>query len=82
MKAIITSVLLLSLTGCATTQYTVNGQELPKHNNEQIYKTVGTIVLLGVVAGALGKQNQKSKCDNNRAGFWVDNVTGKVYTCP
>jgi len=33
------------------------------------------------VAGYLGKENQKSKCENNRAGFWQDHSTGKIYTC-
>ena len=75
--AIVTSVLYLS--GCAT----VNGQDVSnKMDNQQLIKTVATIVVIGAIAGSLGKQNQKSKCDNNRAGFWVDNATGRTYTCP
>jgi len=71
--AIITSVLYLS--GCAT----VNGQQT---NNTDMVKTVATIVVLGAVLGAVGKQNQQNKCANNRAGFWQDHSTGKIYTCP
>ena len=71
--AILTSVLYLS--GCAT----VNGQQT---NNTDMVKTVATIVVLGAVLGAVGKQNQQSKCANNRAGFWQDHSTGKIYTCP
>lgn len=75
--AIVTSVLYLS--GCAT----VNGQDVSnKMDNQQLIKTVATIVVVGVIAGSLGKQNQKSKCDNNRAGFWQDHSSGKIYTCP
>jgi hypothetical protein len=70
---ILTSVLYLS--GCAT----VNGQQT---NNTDMVKTIATIVVVGALAGALGKSNQKSKCDNNRAGFWQDHSSGKIYTCP
>jgi hypothetical protein len=76
--AILTSVLYLS--GCATIG-NVNGQPVP-NDNQQFVKTVGTIIAVGLIAGAVGRANQKSKCDNNRAGFWRDNVTGNVYTCP
>ena len=78
--AILTSVLYLS--GCATIG-NVNGVDTTNvDNNKKFLTAVGTIVVVGALAGALGKQNQKSKCDNNRAGFWRDNVTGNVYTCP
>jgi hypothetical protein len=40
------------------------------------------IIVVGAIAGAIGKSNQKSKCENNRAGFWQDHNTGKIYTCP
>jgi hypothetical protein len=72
----------LSLTGCATIG-NVNGVDVSGvDNNKKLLTTVGTIVVVGALAGALGKQNQKSKCDNNRAGFWQDHSTGKIYTCP
>lgn len=74
--AIVTSVLYLS--GCATIG-TVNGQST---KSDDMFKTVATIVVVGAIAGALGKQNQQSKCANNRAGFWQDHGSGKIYTCP
>lgn len=76
---ILTSV--LSLTGCATIGR-VNGVDVNEvDNSKKLLTTVGTIVVVGAIAGALGKSNQKSKCDNNRAGFWQDHSTGKIYTC-
>ena len=78
--AIVSSVLYLS--GCATIG-TVNGVDVTEvDNSKKLLTTVGTIVVVGALVGALGKQNQKSKCDNNRAGFWQDHSTGKIYTCP
>jgi hypothetical protein len=71
--AILTSVLYLS--GCAT----VNGQST---KSDDMVKTIATIVVVGAIAGAVGKQNQQSKCANNRAGFWQDHSSGKIYTCP
>ena len=71
--AILTSVLYLS--GCAT----VNGQSI---KSDDMVKTVAAIIVVGAIAGAVGKQNQNSKCANNRAGFWQDHSTGKIYTCP
>lgn len=67
----------LYLSGCAT----VNGVDTTDRD-KQLVKTVATIVVLGAVMGAVGKQNQQSKCANNRAGFWQDHSTGKIYTCP
>ncbi len=75
MKNLVILITCLSLTGCAT----VNGQST---KSEDMVKTVATIVVLGAVLGAVGKQNQQSKCANNRAGFWQDHSTGKIYTCP
>jgi uncharacterized protein YceK len=74
--ALLTSVLYLS--GCATID-TVNGQST---KSDDMVKTIGMIIVVGAIAGAVGKSNQKSKCDNNRAGFWQDHSTGKIYTCP
>ena len=77
--AILTSIVYLS--GCASIG-TVNGVDVTEvDNNRKLMTAVGTIVVVGAIAGALGKQNQKSKCDNNRAGFWQDHSTGKIYTC-
>jgi hypothetical protein len=50
-------------------------------DNNTWVKTVATIIVVGAIAGAVGKQNQNSKCANNRAGFWQDHSTGKIYTC-
>jgi len=73
---------VLYLSGCASIG-TVNGVDVTEvDNNRKLMTAVGTIVVVGAIAGALGKQNQKSKCDNNRAGFWQDHSTGKIYTCP
>jgi uncharacterized protein YceK len=74
--AILSSVLYLS--GCATV-HTVNGQST---KSDDMVKTVAAIIVVGAIAGAVGKQNQQSKCANNRAGFWQDHSTGKIYTCP
>lgn len=68
--AIITSVLYLS--GCATApnqKQTVDAKMV-----------IGTIALIAV-AGALGKQQHASKCANNKAGFYQDHSTGKIYNC-
>jgi len=82
MKKLVITSCVLALSGCATIG-NVNGVDVSEvDNNRKLMTAVGTIVVVGVVAGALGKANQKSKCDNNRAGFWRDNVTGNVYTCP
>jgi hypothetical protein len=78
--AILSSVLYLS--GCATIG-NVNGVDTTEvKTNKQLWTTIGTIVIVGALAGALGKENAKSKCANNRAGFWQDHSTGKIYTCP
>lgn len=62
----------IALTGCAN----MTAQQ------RTITKSVVTIAVVGVVAGAVGRSNQASHCANNRAGFWVDNSTGHIYTCP
>jgi hypothetical protein len=62
----------LSLTACTTApnqKQTVDAKMV-----------IGTVALIAVT-GYLGKENQKSKCANNRAGFWQDHSTGKIYTC-
>lgn len=78
--AILTSIVYLS--GCASIG-TVNGVDVTEvDNSKKLLTTVGTIVVVGALVGALGKQNQQNKCANNRAGFWQDHSTGKIYTCP
>lgn len=77
MKKLIVLLCAVAMTGCAT----VNGVDTTDRD-KQLVKTVATIVVVGAIAGALGKQNQQSKCANNRAGFWQDHSTGKIYTCP
>ena len=76
------SLLLLSsvlFTGCATTQYTVNGVE-PKQND--MLKTVGTIVVLGVVAGALADKS-KVACKSYVSGPTGNSVVTTYQTkCP
>jgi hypothetical protein len=82
MRKLVIFMTCLSLTGCATIG-NVNGVDVSEvDNNKKLLTAVGTIVVVGALAGALGKQNQKSKCDNNRAGFWQDHSSGKIYTCP
>lgn len=73
---------VLSLSGCATIGQ-VNGVDVSEvDNNRKLLTAVGTIVVVGALAGAVGKSQHKSKCDNNRAGFYQDHGTGKIYTCP
>lgn len=74
MKSIIiTSVLALSLTGCATTQYNVNGVE-PGAN--QAIKVVGGILLLGAISKGITKCNgQQIIRDNN------GKIIGTVGSC-
>jgi len=79
MRKLIVFTTLMSLTGCTT----INGVDTTKANNgKQLVTTVAAIVVIGALAGQLGKENMKSKCANNRAGFWQDYSTGKIYTCP
>jgi len=82
----------LAMTGCATINphnqpdqqravgYYVD-REIAKQDNTTLLKTVGALVILGVVANKIGDANYKSKCANNRAGFWQDHSTGKIYNC-
>ena len=79
MNKIILTLILVSLTGCTT----INGVDTTQaQNGKQLVTAVATIVVIGALTGQLGKENMKSKCANNRAGFWQDHSTGKIYTCP
>jgi hypothetical protein len=72
---ILRSVLLLSLlTGCATSQYTVNGIE---PGNNQTIKVVGSILAVGLLAGAIAKpgQNYCSSTIKNNMGQTVGTIS-------
>lgn len=60
------------MSGCATTQYTINGIEPKSDNSTQLIKTVGTIVVLGAVAKGLANKN----CTPNNQT--IRDNTGKV----
>lgn len=82
MRTFIILLCAIAISGCATIG-SVNGVDTTDvKTDKQLWTTVGTIVVVGALAGALGKENAKSKCANNRAGFWQDHSTGKIYTCP
>lgn len=71
----------MSMTGCATIGQ-VNGVDVSEvDNNRKLLTMIGTIVVVGAIAGSVGKSQHKSKCDNNRAGFYQDG-NNKIYTCP
>jgi len=71
MRKLIILSSVLSLTACTTA---------PDQKPIDAKMVIGAVALIAV-AGYLGKENQKSKCENNRAGFWQDHSTGKIYTC-
>lgn len=74
--------IVLSIATCLTGCTTINGVDTTQANNgKQLVTAVAAIVVIGALAGQLGKENMKSKCANNRAGFWQDHTTGKIYTC-
>lgn len=75
MRKLIVTLACISLTACATAP----DQKQQKMDNAKMI--IGTVALIAI-AGAVGASQHKSKCANNRAGFWVDNVNHKVYTCP
>jgi len=62
----------LAMTGCATApnqKQTIDAKMV-----------IGTVALIAV-AGYLGKQQHANKCANNKAGFYQDHSTGKIYNC-
>lgn len=75
MRKLIVTIICISLTACATVP------DQKPDDMKTVKLVVGTVALIAI-AGALGKANQQSKCANNSAGFWVDNINHKVYTCP
>jgi len=72
MRKLIVTICALSLTACATAP--------DQKQNIDAKMVIGTVALIAV-AGALGKQQHASKCANNKAGFYQDHSTGKIYTC-
>jgi len=72
MRKFIVLLSAISMTACTT---------MPDQQQKIDAKMViGTIALIAV-AGALGAKQHASKCADNKAGFYRDNVTGNVYTC-
>jgi hypothetical protein len=53
MKKLLVLILSLVTTGCASTQYTLNNQQV-----DSTLKTVGTIVVVGVIAHSLADKNK------------------------
>lgn len=82
MRNIIVLLTAIAMTGCATVPQQTMTPEQKREQTKKLVVTVATLAVVLAVGGALGKENQKSKCANNRAGFWVDNYSGKVYACP
>ena len=75
MMKVIRSVLLLSLlTGCATTEYTVNG--VPPGGN-QTAKILGSVIAAGLIAKAVAKpgQNYCSSTIKNTMGQTVGTIS-------
>jgi len=66
MRKLLIPLVLLSLTtGCATTDYRVNGVEPKRDNTLQI---LGTIVVLGAVASAISPNKGKEACKSYVSG--------------
>ena len=72
MRKFIVLISILSLTACTT----VPGEK-QKIDAKMV---IGTVALIAV-AGALGAKQHASKCADNKAGFYRDNVSGNIYTC-
>ena len=65
MRKLIISMLLLSLTGCATTDYRVNGVE-PKKDNTMLI--LGSIALIGAAVAIGGPNKGKEACKSYVSG--------------
>lgn len=74
MRNIIIGITAIALTGCATTP------DQKQQNMDNAKMIIGTVALIAI-AGAVGSSQHKSKCVNNRAGFYQDHSTGKIYNC-
>jgi hypothetical protein len=81
MRKTLTTLLLVSLTGCATTDYRVNGVEPKRDNTLQI---LGTIVVLGAVASAIGGPNKGKEACKSYVSGPTGNYTVTTYQtkCP
>ncbi len=74
MKTLSSVLLVALLTGCATGQYNVNGIE---PGNNQGMKVVGSILIAGLLAGAIAKpgQNHCSSTIKNNMGQTVGTIS-------
>jgi hypothetical protein len=82
MRKLLIPLVLLSLTtGCATTDYRINGVEPKRDNTLQI---LGTIVVLGAVASAIGGPNKgKEACKSYVSGPTGNHTVTTYQTkCP
>jgi uncharacterized protein YcfL len=81
MKKLSSVLLLLLLTGCATTEYTVNG--VPPGDNQTV-RIVGSVIAAGLLAKAVAKpgQNYCSSTVKNTMGQTVGTIsTTKSTPC-
>lgn len=88
MRKLIVLLLAACLSGCATIQNhdpdqmrSIEGHIKQDSVKYDTVKTVLGAVALIAIAGYVGKSQHDSKCQNNRAGFYQDHSTGKIYTC-
>ena len=81
MRKLIIPMLLLSLTtGCATTDYRVNGVE-PKRDNTMLI--LGTVALIGAAAALGGPNKGKEACKSYVSGPNGNSVITTYQTkCP
>lgn len=73
MRKFIVLISALSLTACSAVPE-------QREQQKQLVKTVATLAVIAVVANSLGDSQHKSKCANNRAGFY-QGTNGQIYTC-
>lgn len=74
MRKLLLTIFCMSLCACSTVPE-------QREQQKQLVKTVAATVVVIAIAGAVGKSQHASKCQNNRAGFYQDHSTGKIYTC-
>lgn len=74
MRKLLLTIFCMSLSACST---------VPEQHEQQkqLVKTVAIAAVVLAVAGSVGASQHKSKCQNNRAGFYQDHSTGKIYNC-
>lgn len=71
MKKFIVLLSAISLTACTTA---------PEQKPIDAKTIIGVVAVIAI-AGAVAGKTHASKCADNKAGFYRDNVTGNVYTC-